>query len=74
MNVTSVVVETQPGMSGAVLHDLALMDRISVFGVKDDRMVVVLESATPDELESMTVALQNMEFVTSVNPVFSAHE
>lgn len=74
MNVTSVVVETQPGMSGAVLRDLALMDRISVFGVKDDRMVVVLESATPDELEAMTAELLKIEFVTSVNPVFSAHE
>lgn len=74
MTVTSFVVETQPGMSGAVLRDLALMDRISVFGVKDDRMVVVLESATPDELETMTAALQNLEFVTGVNPVFSAHE
>lgn len=74
MNVTSVVVEIQPGMSGAVLHSLALMDKVSVFGVKDDKMVVVLESSSPEELEKTTAGLQDLEFVTSVNPVFTAHE
>lgn len=74
MNVTSVVVEIQPGMSGAVLHSLALIEKASVYGFKDDRIVVVLESSTPDELEKLNADLQSIEFVTSVNPVFSAHE
>lgn len=74
MNVTSVVVDIQPGMSGAVLRSLALIEKASVYGFKDDKIVVVLESATSDELEKLTAALQAMEFVTGVNPVFSANE
>jgi nitrate reductase NapAB chaperone NapD len=74
MNVTSVVVEIQPGMSGAVLHSLALIEKASVYGFKDDKIVVVLESSTPDELEKLNTDLQSIEYVTSVNPVFSAHE
>ena len=74
MDITSVVVEIQPGMSGAVLHSLALIEKASVYGFKDDKIVVVLETSTPDELEKLTSELQSLEFVTGVNPVFSAHE
>ncbi|HMK43744.1 MAG TPA: chaperone NapD [Dissulfurispiraceae bacterium] len=74
MNVTSVVVEIQCGMSGAVLHSLALIEKASVYGFKDDKIVVVLESASPDELEKLTAELQAVEYVTGVSPVFSAHE
>lgn len=75
MNVTSVIVEVQPCMSEAVLRSLALLEKASVYGFKDDdKIVVVLESATSDELEKLTAALQDMVFVTGVNPVFSANE
>lgn len=74
MNITSAVVDIQPGMSGAVLRSLALIEKASVYGFKDDKIVVVLESTTSDELEKLTAVLQAVEFVTGVNPVFSAHE
>jgi nitrate reductase NapAB chaperone NapD len=74
MDITSVIVETDTGMSGAVLHHLACLQNTTVFGFKDDKIIVVLESEDPDELKKMTDDLLAVEYVVSVSPVFTAHE
>ena len=43
MAVTSVIVETEEGGSEAVLSSLALLENVSVFGVKDNQIVTVIE-------------------------------
>jgi len=74
MDITSVIVETDTGMSGAVLHHLARLQNTNIFGFKDDKIIVVLESENPNELKKMTAALLAIEHVVSVSPVFTVHE
>ena len=43
MPVVSVIVEIEDGSGEAVLHSLAVIGNVSVFGVKDNQIVAVIE-------------------------------
>jgi nitrate reductase NapAB chaperone NapD len=74
MNVTSIIVEIEPGTSEAVLRSLALIDKVTVYGVKDEKIVVVLEEETPDAIEELAKKVEAIEHISGLSPVFSVSE
>lgn len=71
MAVTSVIVETEEGGSGAVLSSLALLENVSVFGVKDDQIVTVIEGDDMGVVEETLKRFYTIEKVIGVFPVFA---
>ncbi|MEW6116072.1 MAG: chaperone NapD [Nitrospirota bacterium] len=71
MAVASVVIEIQEGMSEAVLHRLADLDRVSVYGVKDNQIVAVIDGDDLSIVEDTIKELYVLEDVVGVYPVFA---
>ena len=74
MNVTSIIVEIEPGTSEAVLRSLALIDKVTVYGIKDEKIVAVLEEETPDAIEELVKKIESIEHISGLSPVFSVNE
>ncbi len=74
MPVSGVVVEIEEGTSEAVFHSLAQIDSISVFGVKDTQIVVVIEADAIGIIEERVKEMSAITHVTGVYPVFSAED
>jgi nitrate reductase NapAB chaperone NapD len=74
MAVASFVAEIETGMGEAVLKGLALLDQVSVYGVKENRIVVVVEAASLHAIEDIMKRIQAIGHVTGLYPVFSVDE
>lgn len=73
MPVSSAIVEIEGGTAGeAVLNSLSSMPAITVYGVKDNRIVIVIEGDSIGAIESSTREIISLEGVTGVFPVYSS--
>ena len=72
MPIASAVVETEEGLIGAVLGILALMPEVSVYGVKENQIVVVMDGDSIGVIEESIRKMQRLEGVTGVYPVYSS--
>lgn len=71
MPVTSVIVEVEEGTGEAVLNSLSKIDNVSVYGIKDNQIVTVIEGNELEELEDTIRILYSLNNVIGVFPVFS---
>ncbi len=72
MAVVSVVVEVEDGTAETVLNSLAFISQISVYGVKDNQIVAVVED--DDDLLSVNRRIEcifGIDKVTGVYPVYA---
>ena len=75
MAVVSVIVEIEDNSIEQVLPELGKVPGISVFGVKDDQIVTVVEGETLGAVNEIIKKLSKFERVTGVYPVYAgAHE
>ncbi len=75
MAVASVIVEIEDNAMEQVLPDLGKVPGISVFGVKENQIVTVVEGDTLGAVNEIIKKLSEFEKVTGVYPVYArAHE
>ncbi len=72
MHVSSAIVEIEEGSGEAVLGGLSSMPAISVYGVKENKIVIVIDGESLDVVETSTKAIMKMEGVIGVFPVYSS--
>jgi nitrate reductase NapAB chaperone NapD len=72
MPIASAVVEIAEGLSEAVLGSLALIPEVSVYGVKENQIVVVMDGDSMGGIEESIRKIQLLEGVTGVYPVYSS--
>lgn len=70
MAVASVIVEIENGYGEAVLKGLANIDNVSVFGIKDNKIVTVIEGDGMESIQETIKALYEIDNVIGVYPVF----
>jgi nitrate reductase NapAB chaperone NapD len=71
MPVSSAIVEIEEGIAEAVLNGLALIPEVSVYGMKENKIVIVIDGGSMGVIEESTNKIQSMEGVTGVFPVYS---
>jgi len=74
MPISSAIVEIESGGGESVLSGLALMPQVSVYGVKDNQIVIVIDGDSMGVVEQNIKRIQSMENVTGVYPVYSSIE
>ncbi|HTZ17318.1 MAG TPA: chaperone NapD [Dissulfurispiraceae bacterium] len=71
MPVSGAIVEIEEGTEEAVLSGLARIPEVSVYGMKENRIVIVIDGGSLGVIEKSTNRIQSMEGVTGVFPVYS---
>ena len=71
MPVVSVIVDIENNSGEAVLHSLAVIGSVSVFGVKDNQIVVVIEDKDMKAIENTIKELYAIKNVLGAYPVFA---
>jgi nitrate reductase NapAB chaperone NapD len=70
MPIASAVIDIKDGTSEAVLGRLAHIPRISVYGVKENQFVTVIEGLTINDVDATVKEVSMIEEVLGVYPVF----
>lgn len=71
MAVTGVIVEIEDGAGGAVLNGLAGIENVSVYGIKENKVVTVIEGRDMSAIDDTIKGINAMERVIGVFPVYS---
>lgn len=71
MPVASVIVEVEEGSGEAVLKSLARINNVSVFGIKDNQIVTVIEAEDIGLIDNTIKRLYTIDRVVGVYPVFA---
>ncbi len=71
MPVASVIVEVEEGAGGAVLNSLAEINNVSVYGIKNNQIVTVIEGNDIKTVEDTIKVLYGVDKVIGVYPVFA---
>lgn len=71
MPIASVIVEVEEGAGGAVLNSLARINNISVYGIKNNQIVTVIEGNDIKTIEDTIKVLYGVDKVIGVYPVFA---
>ncbi|BCB95911.1 hypothetical protein JZK55_08330 [Dissulfurispira thermophila] len=71
MAVASVIVEVEEGGGEAVLNSLASIDNISVYGIKDNKIVTVIEGESMQVIDNTIKELYSIERILGVYPVYA---
>ena len=72
MPVSSAIVEIEESAGEAVLSSLSSMDAVSVYGIKENKIVIVIDADSLGVIEESTKKIVSMEGVTGVFPVYSS--
>jgi nitrate reductase NapAB chaperone NapD len=72
MPVSSAIVEIEESAGEAVLSSLSSMDAVSVYGIKENKIVIVIDADSLGIIEESTKKIMSMEGVTGVFPVYSS--
>ena len=72
MPVSSAIVEIEESAGEAVLNSLSSMDAVTVYGLKENKIVIVLDADSLGVIEESTKKIMSMEGVTGVFPVYSS--
>ena len=71
MAVASLIVEVEEGFGGAVMRSLADIDNLSVYGIKENQIIAVIEGNDAVSMENTMKLLYSIENVFGVFPVFA---
>ncbi len=71
MAITSVIVEIEEGESDAVLGSIAQMARATVYGIKENQIVTVIEGGDSREIDEVIRQLSALDKVIGVYPVYA---
>ena len=71
MAIASVVIEVEQGTSETVLQGLAQMPNLSVYGMKENQIVTVVEGDTIQSVDDSVKTVLNMADVIGVFPVYA---
>jgi nitrate reductase NapAB chaperone NapD len=71
MAVSSIIVEIEEGAIEQVLHRLGSVPGISVFGVKDNQIVAVIEAETLPAVNDVVKTVSELERVVGIYPVYT---
>ena len=74
MAISSAVVEISNGSSEAVLNSLALMENVSVYGIKDNQIVAVIEESDALCIQNTIKKIYGIEDVVGVYPVYAGYQ
>ncbi len=72
MPVSSAIVEIEEGTGEAILNGLSRIPEASVYGIKENKIVVVIDGDSMGTIEECTKKILSMEGVTGVFPVYSS--
>lgn len=72
MPVSSAVVEIEEGTGDAVLRNLSSLSAVTVYGIKDNKIVIVIDAYSLGVVESSTREIMSIEGVTGVFPAYSS--
>lgn len=72
MPVSSAIVEIEESAGEAVLSSLSSMDAVTVYGMKENKIVIVIDADSVGIIEESTKKIMSMEGVTGVFPVYSS--
>ena len=72
MPVSSAIVELEVGAGEAVLNSLSTMHAVTVYGMKENKIVIVIDADSLGVIEESTKKIMSMEGVTGVFPVYSS--
>ena len=72
MPVSSAIVEIGEGTGEAVLSSLSSMHSVTVYGMKENKIVIVIDADSMGVIEESTKQIMSMEGVTGVFPVYSS--
>lgn len=68
--IAGVIVAIEDGSIEQVLPRLGALSGVSVFGVKDDQIVTVVEAQTPAAVDGIVRTVAELERVVGIYPVF----
>jgi nitrate reductase NapAB chaperone NapD len=71
MPISSVIVEIEEGAEDVVLGGIARIPEASVFGIKNNQIVTVIDGKDTVDIESVIRTLAALEKVIGVYPVYS---
>jgi nitrate reductase NapAB chaperone NapD len=71
MPVVSVIVDIANGSGEAVLHSLAVIGNVSVYGIKDNQIVVVIEGKDMKAIQNTIKILYSTKNIIGTYPVFA---
>jgi nitrate reductase NapAB chaperone NapD len=71
MPIASAIVEVREGSGEAVSRSLALIDNVSIFGVKGNKIVAVIEDTGMPGMEETIRRIYTIEHVVGVYPVYA---
>lgn len=71
MAVASIIIEIENGSGESVLNSLAGIENLSVYGIKDNQIVTVVEGGDAKAVEKTINGLHGIEKVIGVYPVFA---
>lgn len=71
MPVVSIIVDIENNSGEAVLHSLAVIGNVSVFGVKDNQIVAVIEGKDMTAIQNTIKILYSIKNVLGAYPVFA---
>lgn len=71
MPIVSIIVDIENNSGEAVLHSLAVIGNVSVFGVKDNQIVAVIEGKDMTAIQNTIKILYSIKNVLGAYPVFA---
>ena len=71
MAIASVIVEIEDGASEAVLGGIAQIAQATVYGIKENQIVTVIEGGDSRELDKVIRQLSVLDKVIGVYPVYA---
>jgi nitrate reductase NapAB chaperone NapD len=74
MVISSAVVEIINGSSETVVNSLAGIDNVSVFGIKDNQIVAVIEDGDIWGIQDTIKKIYGIESVVGVYPVYAGYQ
>jgi nitrate reductase NapAB chaperone NapD len=72
MPLSSAIVEIEEGTDEAVLNSLSSIHAVTVYGMKENKIVIVIDADSLGVIEESTMKILSMEGVTGVFPVYSS--
>ena len=74
MTISSAVVEISNGAGEAVLGSLAGIENVSVYGVKDNQIVAVIEDRDMTGIQDTIKKIYGIDSVVGVYPVYAGYQ
>jgi len=74
MAISSAVVEIRSGSGETVLNSLARIENVSIFGIKDNQIVAVIEERDIWGIQDTMKKIYGIENVVGVYPVYAGYQ